>query len=94
MDSSHVSLVALKLNAEGFDRFRCDKKTALGLNLGSLSKVLKCAGNDDVITIKCEDGGDDLNLMFESSGQDRISECVLFVFSSPLFGIFGVVHPC
>ena len=25
MDSSHVSLVALKLKASGFDEFRCDR---------------------------------------------------------------------
>jgi hypothetical protein len=52
MDSSHVSLISLKLNAEGFDRYRCDRNVSLGLNLASLSKILKCAGNDDTITMK------------------------------------------
>lgn len=33
MDSSHVSLVALQLNREGFDAFRCDRNISLGLNL-------------------------------------------------------------
>lgn len=74
MDSSHVSLVALKLNSQGFDRYRCDRSVSLGLNLGSLSKILKCAGNDDVVTLKAEDAGDNITFMFESSGQDRISE--------------------
>ena len=74
MDSSHVSLIALKLNAEGFDRYRCDRNVSLGLNLTSLSKILKCAGNDDVVTMKAEDGGDTITFMFESAAQDRISE--------------------
>lgn len=36
MDSSHVSLVALKLKSEGFDLFRCDRSISLGLNLVSI----------------------------------------------------------
>ena len=44
MDSSHVSLCALKMNAEGFDHYRCDKSISLGVNTPNLSKILKCAG--------------------------------------------------
>jgi proliferating cell nuclear antigen len=55
MDSSHVSLVAMNLKAEGFEHFRCDRAMSLGVNMASLSKILKCANNDDVITIKAED---------------------------------------
>jgi hypothetical protein len=33
MDSSHVSLVALQLKAEGFELYRCDRNISLGLNL-------------------------------------------------------------
>merc|ERR1712194_929939 len=42
MDSSHVSLVGLLLRADGFDHFRCDRNISLGINLGSMGKVLKC----------------------------------------------------
>jgi len=38
-DSSHVSLVALLLRADGFDHFRCDRNVSLGINLGSMGKV-------------------------------------------------------
>ena len=55
MDSSHVSLVGILLKADGFEHYRCDKSVSLGMNLASLSKILKCAGNDDVITMKAED---------------------------------------
>jgi len=73
MDSSHVSLVALQLRSDGFDHFRADRSTSLGINLGSLSKILKCAGNDDAITLKAEDGADHISFMFESKKQTRIS---------------------
>ncbi len=74
MDSSHVSLCALTLKSEGFDHFRCDKTISLGVNTPNLGKLLKCAGNDDVVTLKSEEGTDNLTLYFESPNQDRISE--------------------
>ena len=74
MDTSHVSLVSLILRDDGFEHFRCDRTLALGINLASITKVLKCAGNDDSIVLKSEDQGDQLTLMFESPNQDRISD--------------------
>ncbi len=69
MDSSHVSLVALELKSEGFDSFRCDRNLQLGINLGSMSKILKCAGNDDVVTIKCDDGANTVSFTFENQSK-------------------------
>ena len=66
MDSSHVALVALLLKSEGFEHYRCDRNTSMGMNLGNMSKMLKCAGNDDIITIKGDDGSDTVTFMFES----------------------------
>jgi len=66
MDSSHVSLVTMLLKAEGFDPYRCDRNQSLGINLNSMNKILKCSGNDDVITIKADDGGDMVTFIFES----------------------------
>ncbi|EKX38596.1 proliferating cell nuclear antigen [Guillardia theta CCMP2712] len=74
MDTSHVSLVSLLLREDGFEHFRCDRSLSLGLNLASITKMLKCANNDDAITLKAEDQGDTLTLMFESPNQDRISD--------------------
>ena len=34
MDTSHVSLVTVALKSEGFDHYRCDRNTNLGMNLG------------------------------------------------------------
>jgi len=74
MDSSHVALVSLLLRSDGFEHYRCDKTLTLGINLNSFSKILKCSGNDDVVTLKAEDATDSLTFMFESAKQDRISD--------------------
>ena len=66
MDNSHVALVAVNLDADGFDSFRCDRPMPLGVNLGSLTKVLKCAKDDDMVTLKATDNGDILNLIYEA----------------------------
>ena len=66
MDSSHVSLVALFLRAEGFQHYRADRNISLGISLASMAKILKIAGNDDIITLKAEDAGDAVTFMFES----------------------------
>ncbi|KAH9626607.1 hypothetical protein KSS87_005458 [Heliosperma pusillum] len=74
MDSSHVALVALLLRAEGFEHYRCDRNISMGMNLVNMAKMLKCAGNDDIITLKADDGSDTITFMFESPNQDKISD--------------------
>lgn len=69
MDSSHVSLVALLLEAEGFEHYRCDRPISMGMNLTNVSKMLKCSGNDDIVTIKANDTADSVTFMFESKGE-------------------------
>ncbi|EJF56052.1 proliferating cell nuclear antigen [Dichomitus squalens] len=76
MDNSHVALVSVKLYASGFKRYRCDRPLPLGVNLGSLTKVLKCAKDDDICTLKAGDDADILSLTYEakSAYADRIAE--------------------
>jgi len=74
MDSSHVSLCAVALRSDGFDHFRCDRNISLGFNSANLGKILKCADNTDIITLKAEDSADNLTLMFESEKNDRVSD--------------------
>ncbi|KAG1449557.1 hypothetical protein G6F56_008608 [Rhizopus delemar] len=73
MDNSHVALVALMLRSDGFDPYRCDRNLPLGINLTNLSKILKCARNDDILTLKADDGGDVVNFVFESKDSDKVS---------------------
>jgi len=74
MDNSHVSLVSLTLKSEGFDKYRCDRSLSMGMNLGSLHKILKCAANNDIVTIKAQDNPDSVTFQFESSNGERVSE--------------------
>ncbi|KAL2813800.1 Mysoin-binding motif of peroxisomes-domain-containing protein [Aspergillus cavernicola] len=74
MDNSHVALVSMLLKAEAFSPYRCDRNIALGIDLVSLTKVLKAAQNEDILTLKAEDSPDVVNLMFESAETDRLSE--------------------
>lgn len=74
MDNSHVALVSMMLNAEAFSPYRCDRTVALGINLLSLTKVLRAAQNEDILTLKADDSPDVVNLMFESAETDRLSE--------------------
>ncbi|XP_077867275.1 uncharacterized protein LOC100374933 [Saccoglossus kowalevskii] len=75
MDSSHVSLVSLLLKSDGYENYRCDRNITLGINLGSMSKILKCAGNEDAITIKAPDtNADTVTFLFESPNQEKVSD--------------------
>ncbi|XP_022673339.1 proliferating cell nuclear antigen-like [Varroa jacobsoni] len=74
MDNSHVSLVALNLRADGFDKFRCDRNLSMGMNLTSMAKILKCAENNDIITLKAQDDADTVTFVFESQNQDKVSD--------------------
>ncbi len=83
MDSSHVALVSLLLRSDGFEHFRCDKTLTLGINLNSFSKILKCSGNDDIVTLKAEDSTDVITFMFESPS--TIPNIQLLLFSILIF---------
>jgi len=74
MDNSHVALVAVKLESTGFKKYRCDRPMPLGVNLTSLTKVLKCAKDDDTCTLKASDDGDILSFVYEARNTDRIAE--------------------
>ena len=68
MDPSHVALVNLSLKAEGFTDYRADKTFPLGIKLANLNKILKVGGNDDTLTLECEDEPSQLNIRFENGG--------------------------
>ncbi|PPR01309.1 hypothetical protein CVT24_006352 [Panaeolus cyanescens] len=74
MDNSHVALVSVKLAAPGFRKYRCDRPMPLGVNLTSLTKVMRCAKDDDICTLKAADEADVLNMVFEAKNSDRIAE--------------------
>jgi len=76
MDSAHVSLVSVKLLKEGFnqDDFRCDNQMSMGISLGSMAKVLKCAGAKDSVTLEADEEGDTVNFTFTAPSGGRVSD--------------------
>lgn len=44
------------------------------MQLTSLTKILKCAKDNDVVTLKAADDADSLGLVFESPKEDRVGE--------------------
>lgn len=89
MDSSHVALVSLLLRSEGFEHYRCDRNLSMGMNLSNMSKMLKCAGNDDIITLKADDGSDTVTFMFESPS--KLLFQFLIVFTINLMVLFAYI---
>jgi len=87
MDAAHVSLVALLLRADGFEQYRCDRNVSLGINLENMSKVLKCAGNDDSVTIRCADDSDIIHFVFESKNKVSNFELKQLVIDAEALGI-------
>lgn len=51
VDTAHCGLVSLMMNSDGFEHYRVDRQLVLGVDLKQLAKVLKCANNDDSITL-------------------------------------------
>ncbi|KAJ3110416.1 hypothetical protein HDU96_006635 [Phlyctochytrium bullatum] len=74
MDNSHVALVSLLLRSGAFNPYRCDSSFTIGVNLNSLTKILKCANNDDSVTLRTDAGVDTLTMVFDSKKGDRTSE--------------------
>jgi len=74
MDSSHVCLCSVLLRASSFDPYRCDRNITLGMNVATMSKILKCAGNDEAITMRAEDNADAITFIYEKENQERISQ--------------------
>ena len=44
------------------------------MSLTSLQKIIKCAGNNDLVTLRADESVDVLALLFEAKKQDRVGE--------------------
>merc|ERR1711881_593826 len=73
MDSSHVALVSLLLRESAFSEFKCDRPTSLGMNVDSLSKILKMCGPSDSLKLRWQNDADTVSFQCEG-GDDRIAD--------------------
>lgn len=81
MDTSHVALVSLNLSMEGFETYRCEDSTVLGINIANLSKVMKLADNGDSITLQADKDPSCLKIKFENPKSGRCTEFQLNLLS-------------
>jgi len=72
LNAKEGMLVHLKLHAYNFEKFICNQKQYLGINMQSLHKILKSMTNSDILTIKRGTCIKDRNrLSFEIKNPDR-----------------------
>ena len=51
MDSSHIILIHLKLEADKFEYFYCEGRKLIGVNILNLNKIIKTINNNDTLTL-------------------------------------------
>jgi proliferating cell nuclear antigen len=54
LDTTHIVLVHLKLNAESFETYTCKKKLYVGINMMKLHMLIKTVSNNDILTLFVE----------------------------------------
>ena len=53
-DNSQIVLIHMKLQAENFEYFYCEKKTNIGINMMNMFKLIKTMNNNDTLTLFIE----------------------------------------
>lgn len=74
MDDARVALAHLVLEIGYFDEFRCDRAISLGVDMKTISKVMKCSNQADAMRLQAEDDGNQLSITFQSKDNSRNSK--------------------
>ena len=53
-DNSQIVLIHMKLHAEDFEYFYCEKKTIIGVNMMNMFKLIKIMSNNDTLSLFIE----------------------------------------
>lgn len=75
MDTSHVVLVHLKLEAADFEKYYCTpgKRFVCGINMLNFNKIIKTIGNDDIISFyQDQDETNELGILIENAADHRV----------------------
>ena len=73
-DNSQIVLIHMKLNAENFEYFYCEKKTTIGINMMNMFKLIKTMNNNDTLTLFIEKDNPNINtagLLARFQGQEH-----------------------
>ncbi|KAK8863489.1 hypothetical protein M9Y10_011173 [Tritrichomonas musculus] len=71
MDVSHVSLISIHLPEDCFDTYQCSESMVLNFNVETLTKVLKSADSNDILTIRTERSQDDIEIQLNAQSEDK-----------------------
>lgn len=67
LDTTHIVLVHLKLDADRFETYHCEKKLYVGINMMKLHMLIKTVSNNDVLTLFIERGDpNNLGILIEN----------------------------
>ena len=75
MDTSHVVLAYMQMNAKDFEAFYCSpgKSFECGINLMNFNKIMKMISNDDIITFFQDfDETNELGITIENANDHRV----------------------
>ncbi|QCD96970.1 proliferating cell nuclear antigen [Vigna unguiculata] len=79
IDFNHSKTVVLLLHARGFYHYLCHDNLYLGMDLHTMTNVLRCVNNDDSTTTEVDHHGDIVAFTFQDSVLDKISHFVLWL---------------
>ncbi|ELR17065.1 proliferating cell nuclear antigen, Nterminal domain containing protein [Acanthamoeba castellanii str. Neff] len=74
LDSSHVSLVEIKMFAGGFDEYECEVPVTLRVNIALMDKIMGLAGKDNSMTLLYVHSDSIAQFVFENAAGDRQTE--------------------
>lgn len=67
MNKACAVLVHLRLDADKFEYYRCDKPLNIGLNIINMHKLIKTVGNSDTLTLYVDDSESHLGIKIDSA---------------------------
>ncbi|CAO2168500.1 unnamed protein product [Urochloa humidicola] len=66
-DTEHVRIITLFIPSKDFKHYDCKKSISMGIPIDGMVKAIRCANDDDTITIKhSNENFDTVTLSFES----------------------------
>lgn len=82
IDFNHSKTVVLLLHARGFYHYLCHDNLYLGMDLHTMTNVLRCVNNDDSTTTEVDHHGDIVAFTFQDSGTFSFFQIFFFNFMS------------
>ncbi len=55
LDTAHVTFINMVLDCNSFEFYECPNRIITGLNISNTFKILKMIGNNDTLTMECND---------------------------------------